>query len=452
MASPASDLPITEAPQTLDNQGLRTLLLEALDEFPEPIVRGPQLRPNLDRIRLAAYAARLVRARGGLGDLLQRFNSLLLSSDMAGADGSAEDQLKESFAALTVDAEAYAAEHLLVGLATQAPNGARPTEAAATAAPPPSAAQYDSHAHAAATRAQATVRGHLVRCGLAEARALYAFGASPPPNACLRRILGGPRAHTYALCVCGEPAIPFNLQNVLAISPHSFSESPGLAAAQAAAMELGNWQPADASSSSEGKKRIKGAAARKAAAKAVLRGLQTAREAALEAHTRVTEVGGELYFLCSEALEKAEAQRNVVDAGGFGVPGRHGVLDVRWLDPSITKAQVQEAFEAFGTIKHVQVCNGDDRAPTVTIEVKGRAFQLECNSAIITFSHASAAMAAQKSLNGKPLLRAGALEVTLAFGGACREDDDPEPDFDNVDDDYADTYEADAYDDMEDDY
>ena len=79
-----------------------------------------------------------------------------------------------------------------------------------------------------------------------------------------------------------------------------------------------------------------------------------------EARTRVTEVGGELYFLCSEALGAVEEQRRVAEEGGFGVPGRHGVLDVRWLDPGVTKAQVHSAFAVFGTLMHIQMCNGDD--------------------------------------------------------------------------------------------
>ena len=50
------------------------------------------------------------------------------------------------------------------------------------------------------------------------------------------------------------------------------------------------------------------------------------------------------------------------------------------------------------------------------------------------------------------MLRADALKVTLISGGGRREDNDHEHDFDDMDDDYADTYEVDSYDDMEDDY
>ena len=56
---------------------------------------------------------------------------------------------------------------------------------------------------------------------------------------------------------------------------------------------------------------------------------------------------------------------------------------------------------------------------------------------------------AQQALNGKSLLRADALKVTLISGGGRREDYDPEHDSDDMDDDYADTYEVDSYDDME---
>ena len=59
---------------------------------------------------------------------------------------------------------------------------------------------------------------------------------------------------------------------------------------------------------------------------------------------------------------------------------------------------------------------------------------------------------AQQALNGKSLLRAYALKVTLISGGGRREDYDPEHDSDDMDDDYADTYEVDSYDDMEDDF
>ena len=76
-----------------------------------------------------------------------------------------------------------------------------------------------------------------------------------------------------------------------------------------------------------------------------------------------------------------------------------------------------------------------------------------CNSANVTFSHASdVAAAVQQALNDKSLLRADALKVSLIPGGGRREDNDPERDFDDMDDDYADTYEVDSYDDMEDDY
>ena len=94
----------------------------------------------------------------------------------------------------------------------------------------------------------------------------------------------------------------------------------------------------------------------------------------------------------------------------------------------VTKAQVHSAFAVFGTLMHIQVCNGDDRAPTVAVKTKGRAYELACNSANVTFSRASDAAAAQTSLNGKSLLRADALKVTFISGGGCREDDDPERD------------------------
>ena len=113
---------------------------------------------------------------------------------------------------------------------------------------------------------------------------------------------------------------------------------------------------------------------------------------------------------------------------------------------------MHSAFAVFGTLMHIQMCNGDDRAPTVTVKAKARAFELACNSANVTFSRASDAAVAQQALNGKSLLRADALKVTLISGGGRREDYDPEHDSDDMDDDYADTYEVDSYDDMEDDF
>ena len=97
---------------------------------------------------------------------------------------------------------------------------------------------------------------------------------------------------------------------------------------------------------------------------------------------------------------------------------------------------------------HIQMCNGDEhRAPTVAVKVKGRAFGLACTSATTPPTSRSLARerrgaAAQQALNDKPLLRADALKVTLISGGGRREDDSFEPDFDDMDDDYADTYEV----------
>ena len=71
-------------------------------------------------------------------------------------------------------------------------------------------------------------------------------------------------------------------------------------------------------------------------------------------------------------------------------------------------------------------------APTVTVKAKARAFELACNSANVTFSRASDAAVAQQALNGKSLLRADALKVTLISGGGRREDYDPEHDSDDM--------------------
>ena len=291
-------------------------------------------------------------------ELAERFDALLLEgaellgitraelSSGADTSESVDELLQAAFDAFGLEVDAYTAEQSLLGLNLNEPTASKamPAAPATTDACRDYATRHSdgdvSHESVGRTGAepaktatwlgdlddplwrgsvegatgmiQALVRGCLVRRGIAEARALYAFGASPPRNACLRRIHGGPRLITFAFCARGALAIPFNLKEVLAISSHSSTESPGLAAS-VVAMELGNRQPADASRHREGLERIKGAAARKAAKGAASAKLQAAREAALEACTRVTEVGGELYFLCSEALGAVEEQRRMAE-------------------------------------------------------------------------------------------------------------------------------------------
>ena len=71
----------------------------------------------------------------------------------------------------------------------------------------------ESELELAATRAQAAVRGHLTRLGLAEACALYTdrpcqtsgsaavrtLHASVPPDVCICRVHGGLRAYDFAV-------------------------------------------------------------------------------------------------------------------------------------------------------------------------------------------------------------------------------------------------------------
>ena len=139
---------------------------------------------------------------------------------------------------LGLDADAYAAEQSLVGLTLE-------KEAAAVEELEPARATFVRHAWSgmsgpfikmlgdidaarpqamvAATKVHAAARGHLVRLSLLEARSLYGFGTSPPPNICLRRIRGGARYFDFACCARAStraaPAIPFTLSEALALFP-----------------------------------------------------------------------------------------------------------------------------------------------------------------------------------------------------------------------------------------
>ena len=70
--------------------------------------------------------------------------------------------------------------------------------------------------------------------------------------------------------------------------------------------------------------RIKGAAARKAAAEAAREKLLAAREAAIMAKCRVLLVHGELYYPGSRALEEADAVNSI-----YAVPKADGTRRAR---------------------------------------------------------------------------------------------------------------------------
>ena len=100
-------------------------------------------------------------------------------------------------------------------------------------------------------------------------------------------------------------------------------------------------------------KRVKGAAARKAAVKKATEALQLAREKAITAKKRVSVVHGELYYNHSLALKEAldlDDPYAVPAADARGVCRR---IDVRWLWPGITKEMVEIAFSQYGRINHV---------------------------------------------------------------------------------------------------
>ena len=124
-------------------------------------------------------------------------------------------------------------------------------------------------------------------------------------------------------------------------------------------------------------------------------------------------------------------------------------LNVRWLDPGISKAAVQEAFEGFGAIKHVQICCGDGWAGVP--KTAGR-FPLTYNFALVTCRDKSVAVAARHALNGAPLLRSSALSVSFASGRADPMGDESENEFDESDLAPPDDPESDGMDDDFDDF
>jgi len=200
--------------------------------------------------------------------------------------------------------------------------------------------------------------------------------------------------------------------------------------------------------------RIKGAAARKAAAEAARAKLLAAREAAVMAKCRVLLVHGELYYPGSRALEEADAVNSIYAVPKADAQGTCAALDVTWLDPGISKAAVQETFESFGAVKFVQLHDGHGRrgVPMTT----GRS-PLAYNYATVTFHDKSDAAAARRALNGASLLRSAALAVCFASGRAAVDNGEFEPEFDETDLDPPDDPESDEmdhedFDDMCDDF
>ena len=235
-----------------------------------------------------------------------------------------------------------------------------------------------------------------------------------PTNACLRLIRGGMRTNDFVLCGCSSAlAIPFTLSEMLVFSPHRqiAPEPPALKGLVDQLTESG--KPADASTSPSSVKRIKGAAARKAAAKAVHTKLHAAREAAIEARCRVVQVRGELYYAGSPALEAADA----ADAISRGVATDRDLtlvseaqLLVRFLSPGVTVAEVRELFSAHGKLTFVRVhCSTYPDTPKTE---RG----IEYNAAMVGFKYGIDAAGARVALGGEDLLRSGRLNVAFVAG------------------------------------
>ena len=431
-----------------------------------------------------------VQGSATYNDMLQRFDELLLleldSPTIVNEYGSAVeesiDELLDAFDSLELKLNSYAAQLSLVGLTLadesdpgekQSARQQRPSmvsfspvsvvqnfhvddderqskvDAYAAVMEQALANRAESELELAATRAQAAVRGHLTRLGLAEAGALYTdrpcqtsgsaavrtLRASVPPDVCICRVHGGLRAYDFALCRCAALAIPLSISEVLVLlsSQTTAPEPPALTGP--GGCTHGKWHPADAMTSPKADKRIKGAAARKAAAAAAHNKLRAARQAALAAKTRVTVVSGELYYFCSAALGAAEA----ADAVRCGAASEldqalasEAELLVRFLHPGVTAAEVREVFAQHGPLTFVRIgCSTHADTP------KEHKLGLEYNVATIGFVHGIDAAGARIALHNEDLLRSGCIKVDFCAGhehDVTMDDELDEGDFDGSDD------------------
>ena len=319
----------------------------------------------------------------------------------------------------------------------------------------------------AATLINAAARGHLARLAYRDAGALFGTLLARQ-GVCLRRILGGPHAYDLVLCKRGPGlALPFHNSEVLALLSHNPQGCPG--APNAAFTDPGS-EPMHTTSlssalsrplrnglawlnskldnkglldASQGK--AKGAAARKAAAKAAQAKLRAALEAALEAKNRVVLVHGVLYYAGSRALEDADEADSWYAEPKADAHGVCRQVDVRWLHPSIPKADVEHAFAPFGPIQYVWLRSGQPwMDPPV---VKGRLGDFEYNYATVIFLNKPDATAACEALNGAALLGSEALMVRYATN--TRADDMSDDDDDNNDDGDSDAHGSDGMEDDE---
>ena len=424
-----------------------------------------------------------VQGSATYNDMLQRFDELLLleldSPTIMNEYGSAVeesiDELLDAFDSLELKLNSYAAQLSLVGLTLadesapgekQSARQQRPSmvsfspvsevhnddderqskvDAYAAVMEQALANRAESELELAATSAQAAMRGHLTGLGLAEADALYTdrpcqtsgsaavrtLHASVPPDVCICRVHGGLRAYDFALCRCAALAIPLSISEVLVLlsSQTTAPEPPALTGP--GGCTHGKWHPADAMTSPKADKRIKGAAARKAAAAAAHNKLRAARQAALAAKTRVTVVSGELYCLCSAALGAAEAA-DAVRCGAASELDQALASDaellVRFLHPGVTAAEVREIFAQHGPLTFVRIgCLTHADTP------KEHKLGLEYNVATIGFVHGIDAAGARIALHNEDLLRSGCIKVDFCAGhghDVTMDDELDEGDFD----------------------
>ena len=157
--------------------------------------------------------------------------------------------------------------------------------------------------------------------------------------------------------------------------------------------------------------------------------LQLAREAAIEAKTRVSVFRGELYLHHCRALKEAEDADDVRAVPKPDAQGVCAALHVRWLHPVLRKEAVQAAFEPLGSIKHVQMCIGPAHAPKTAGPLVDY-----YNYAIVTYRDQSSAVAARGAMDDALVtfdtrVRAETLTVSFAAGEGDDESDDDEPVF-----------------------
>jgi len=283
----------------------------------------------------------------------------------------------------------------------------------------------------AASAIQAAWKGFSVRLALAEAKALYNISLPAPPGF-FRCIFGGDNTYDFAFCSrnLGGTATPYSFSEMLVYSPSLSTIAPDVS--QQAARNSETGAPADASTSPMKDKRVKGAAARKAAVKKATEALQLAREKAITAKKRVSVVHGELYYNHSLALKEAldlDDPYAVPAADARGVCRR---IDVRWLWPGITKEMVEIAFSQYGRINHV-VMEMPTWGPKTSDPVYDRR-DVRYLIAYITYSDKMSAVAAVKNMQDFRFIGANQpfehrhMEIEVRFASDRSYDDDDDDD------------------------